>query len=182
MGNLEALGDAVTGGVLGRAVEPKAGESSDGHTLEANCLNCGAPLAGPYCAGLRPACPRPQDARRLLPRFSARRVALRRQDLADLADSRVEAGRADPALHRRPARALRLADRALPVLGFPDVRGAERDREVNPHVGSDRDLAAAEKAQWKDRQPSEEARRSNRRRQRHQAHRRGDPGGSKISR
>jgi Protein of unknown function (DUF3667) len=49
MGNFEAVGDAVTGGMLGRAVEPKAGETSDGHTHETNCLNCGAPLAGPYC-------------------------------------------------------------------------------------------------------------------------------------
>lgn len=48
MGNLEALGDAVTGGVIGRAVEPRAGEG-EGHTHEANCLNCGARLAGPYC-------------------------------------------------------------------------------------------------------------------------------------
>jgi hypothetical protein len=48
VGNLEALGDAMTGGVLGRAVEPKAGET-DGHTHEANCLNCGAVLTGPFC-------------------------------------------------------------------------------------------------------------------------------------
>ena len=49
MGNFEAVGDAVTGSVVGRAVEPKAGEPADGHTHETNCLNCGAPLAGPYC-------------------------------------------------------------------------------------------------------------------------------------
>ena len=49
MGNFEALGDAVTGGVVGRAVEPKAGEATDCHTHETNCLNCGAQLAGPYC-------------------------------------------------------------------------------------------------------------------------------------
>jgi hypothetical protein len=49
MGEFEAVGDAVTGGILGRAVEPKAGEAADGHTHEADCLNCGAPLAGPYC-------------------------------------------------------------------------------------------------------------------------------------
>jgi Protein of unknown function (DUF3667) len=49
MGEFEALGDAVTGGVLGRAVEPRAGEAGDRHTGEHNCLNCGATLAGPYC-------------------------------------------------------------------------------------------------------------------------------------
>jgi hypothetical protein len=48
MGELEAIADAVTGGVIGRSVEPKAGEG-EGHTHEANCLNCGTPLAGPYC-------------------------------------------------------------------------------------------------------------------------------------
>src|SRR2546425_621003 len=48
MGEFEAVADAVTGGVLGRAVEPKAGEG-DGHTHESNCLNCGTPLAGPFC-------------------------------------------------------------------------------------------------------------------------------------
>ena len=50
MGELEAIGDAVTGGMVGRAVEPKAGEGADGHTHETNCLNCGAALAGPYCS------------------------------------------------------------------------------------------------------------------------------------
>ena len=49
MPDLEAFGDAVTGGVLGRAVEPKAGEPADDHTREANCLNCGAALTGPFC-------------------------------------------------------------------------------------------------------------------------------------
>jgi hypothetical protein len=48
MGEVEAIADAVTGGIVGRAVEPAAGEGH-GHTREANCLNCGAPLSGPYC-------------------------------------------------------------------------------------------------------------------------------------
>jgi hypothetical protein len=52
MGEFEALGDAVTGGLLGRAVEPKAGESgADGHTHERNCLNCGMLLVGDFCHG-----------------------------------------------------------------------------------------------------------------------------------
>jgi hypothetical protein len=48
VGESEAVGDSVTG-VVGRVIEPKAGETSDGHTHETNCLNCGAALAGPFC-------------------------------------------------------------------------------------------------------------------------------------
>lgn len=51
MGEFEAIGEAVTGGLLARAVEPRAGEAgADGHTHERNCLNCGARLSGPFCA------------------------------------------------------------------------------------------------------------------------------------
>ena len=51
MGNLDAIGDAVTGGLIGRAFEPAAGEAgADGHTHERNCLNCGTRLSGPYCS------------------------------------------------------------------------------------------------------------------------------------
>ena len=49
VGEFEAIGDAITGGVVGRAVEPKAGEGADGHTHETNCLNCGAELIGSFC-------------------------------------------------------------------------------------------------------------------------------------
>lgn len=49
MDGMEAVGDAVTGGLLARAVEPQAGEA-DGHTHEKSCLNCGTPLAGAYCS------------------------------------------------------------------------------------------------------------------------------------
>jgi len=48
-GELEAVADTLTGGILGRAVEPRSGEAADGHTHETNCLNCGALLTGPYC-------------------------------------------------------------------------------------------------------------------------------------
>ncbi len=48
MSELEAIGDAATGGILGRAIEPAAGEG-DGHTQEGNCLNCGCVLTGDYC-------------------------------------------------------------------------------------------------------------------------------------
>jgi hypothetical protein len=50
MGEFEAVADAVTGGLLGRAVEPRAGEgTAPGHTHEKNCLNCGTALVGSYC-------------------------------------------------------------------------------------------------------------------------------------
>ena len=46
----EAIGTVVAGAALARAVEPHAGEKLDhGHIAERNCLNCGAPLVGPYC-------------------------------------------------------------------------------------------------------------------------------------
>ena len=48
MGEVDAFGEAVTGGLLSRAVEPRAGEG-DGHTHEGKCLNCGAELEGPFC-------------------------------------------------------------------------------------------------------------------------------------
>jgi uncharacterized protein DUF3667 len=51
MGEFEAIGDAVTGGLLARAVEPNAGEvGADGHTHEKCCLNCGILLTGPFCS------------------------------------------------------------------------------------------------------------------------------------
>jgi hypothetical protein len=51
MGEFEAIGDADTGGLLARAVEPAAGEAGrDDRTHERNCLNCGTPLTGPYCS------------------------------------------------------------------------------------------------------------------------------------
>jgi hypothetical protein len=49
MPDLEAVGDAATGGVIARAVEPRAGEAANGHTHEKNCLNCGAELTGDFC-------------------------------------------------------------------------------------------------------------------------------------
>ena len=45
---IEGLGEAVTGGMIARAIEPEAGESID--ESERTCLNCGAALAGPYCS------------------------------------------------------------------------------------------------------------------------------------
>lgn len=50
VGDFDAIGDAVTGAMLGRALEPHAGEASDGHTHEKFCLNCGTKLTGSYCS------------------------------------------------------------------------------------------------------------------------------------
>lgn len=50
MPDLEGIGDAVTGGMVGRAVEPKAGEAAGDRTHETSCLNCGMPLTGPFCS------------------------------------------------------------------------------------------------------------------------------------
>jgi len=50
MGDLEALGDAVTGSLVARAVEPGAGEiGPDGRTHETHCLNCKTELMGNFC-------------------------------------------------------------------------------------------------------------------------------------
>jgi hypothetical protein len=43
---IESVGEAVTGGMAARAVEPDAGERTHG---EGQCLNCGAALQGDYC-------------------------------------------------------------------------------------------------------------------------------------
>lgn len=48
-GGLESIGEAVTGGMAARAVEPAAGEGS-GEGGGA-CLNCGTALVGPHCHG-----------------------------------------------------------------------------------------------------------------------------------
>ena len=44
---IEGVGEAVTGGMIARTVEPAAGEAAEAG--ERNCLNCGAALDGPYC-------------------------------------------------------------------------------------------------------------------------------------
>lgn len=50
MTEFEAVGDAITGGMLGRAVEPTAGEATSGASDEAsNCLNCGTAFRGDFC-------------------------------------------------------------------------------------------------------------------------------------
>jgi hypothetical protein len=47
MGEFEAAGEIVTGGLLGRAMEPRSGE---GHGARHDmCLNCGTALTGPHC-------------------------------------------------------------------------------------------------------------------------------------
>ena len=51
MSDINALGDAVSSATIARTIEPAAtGVGADGHTHEANCLNCGAPLTGNFCS------------------------------------------------------------------------------------------------------------------------------------
>ena len=47
MSGIEGIGEAVTGGMAARAVEPSAGGGMPGEG--ATCLNCGAGLIGDYC-------------------------------------------------------------------------------------------------------------------------------------
>ena len=69
MGDFEALGDAVTGGMLGRAVEPKAGEAGDGHTHEAQLPQLRRRADRPVLPRVRPARACPPHLARLLPRL-----------------------------------------------------------------------------------------------------------------
>jgi hypothetical protein len=48
MGEFDAAGELVTGSLLGRAAEPRAGEGADGHGATI-CLNCGTALIGQHC-------------------------------------------------------------------------------------------------------------------------------------
>lgn len=45
-GEIEAVGEFATGALIGRTVEPLAGE---GHGHPGMCLNCGTALVGPHC-------------------------------------------------------------------------------------------------------------------------------------
>lgn len=45
-GDIEAIGDIMTGMLAGRALEPGHGEGAD---HDSRCLNCGTFLSGPYC-------------------------------------------------------------------------------------------------------------------------------------
>ena len=47
MSGIDGVGEAVTGGLLARTVEPQAGEPGD--ESETHCRNCGGELTGPYC-------------------------------------------------------------------------------------------------------------------------------------
>ncbi|OYY66150.1 DUF3667 domain-containing protein [Sphingomonas sp. 28-62-11] len=48
-GGIEAAGDLATGGLIGRAFEPHAGELVHGAHGSGLCLNCGAALKGDFC-------------------------------------------------------------------------------------------------------------------------------------
>lgn len=48
-GEIGAVGDIATGALLGRAVEPRAGEVQGSGRAHGICLNCGTALIGNYC-------------------------------------------------------------------------------------------------------------------------------------
>ncbi len=48
-GGMEAAGDLATGGLIGRAFEPHAGETAHGAHGSGLCLNCGNALKGDFC-------------------------------------------------------------------------------------------------------------------------------------
>jgi len=48
-GEIEAACDIATGSMLGRVVEPRAGDLSASHAEHGLCLNCGTALVGDYC-------------------------------------------------------------------------------------------------------------------------------------
>jgi hypothetical protein len=48
-GEIGAAGDIATGALLGRAVEPRAGEHAGGDHGHGRCLNCGTVLIGEFC-------------------------------------------------------------------------------------------------------------------------------------
>ena len=124
---IEGVGEAVTGGMLARAVEPGSGRGG-GPDGDGTASIAAPRWSAPYCH----AAARPGHVHRTLDRLLARprprRPPFRRQDLADPAAARLAAGRAHPPLCRGRAGQLRLADGAVPVLGVPDVRGVQRDR------------------------------------------------------
>ena len=142
MGEFEAMGDVVSGAALARAVEPATARACRRRRPHSRArLPQLRDAAGRrLLPRLRPARPRPPHAERLLPRSAPRRVPFRGQDLAHAAAARVAPGRADAPLYRGRARALRLADRPVPVLGLPDVRGGQRDRRP---IGERRGVEAA---------------------------------------
>lgn len=51
MDELDSIGTVVTGGLLAATVAGEGAAGRDGHSHEHDCLNCGAPLAGPFCHG-----------------------------------------------------------------------------------------------------------------------------------
>lgn len=46
---VEGLGTLAEGALVARAVEPQGKDAGNGRSHETACLNCQAPLAGPYC-------------------------------------------------------------------------------------------------------------------------------------
>ena len=129
MGELEAVGEAVTGGMIGRAVEPDAGEAGPTATRTKNAASTAARRWPATIATLA--------AKR--PTSTARCVHSGHDLLHGVLHFEGKIWRTLPLLAWRPGELtrryidgeraqVRLAGRAVPVHRLPDVRGAEPDR------------------------------------------------------
>ncbi len=116
---IEGVGEAVTGGMLADAVEPRPARRRPA-PKQLPQLRRGARRG--LLPPMRAEGPRPPHHPRFPARISPRRGPFRRQDLAHRAAARVAAGRPHPPLYRGRAGAVRLAFGPVPVLGLPDVR------------------------------------------------------------
>ena len=144
MGELDAVGDAVTGGLLARAVEPQAGEAAGRPHARDELPQLRRALTGPYCAACGQKAHVHRSVRAFFQRFRRRRAQFRRQDLADPADARLVPGE----LTRRyiaGERARFISPVALYLFSrLPDVRGAQfhRRARIRSTANSSRNSAA----------------------------------------
>ena len=144
----EGVGEAVTGGMIARAVEPEPGETVDvrrGQLPQLRRRARRAPIAS--------RCGQPGHVHRTLcaPSGTTSLHSVLHFDgkiWRTLPLLAWRPGRADPALCRRRAGQFRLADRPVPVLGLPDVRGLLTGRRaVRARIDAGPDAARLSEAQ-----------------------------------
>ena len=132
MTGIEAAADAVTGGLFGRAVEPSAGTCTAADATGARCLNCGTALIDEHCH----ACGQSAHVHRTVGAIG-HEIAhgvfhFEGKMPRTLPMLVVASGRADAALCRGRARALRFAARDLPVLGLSPLRDRRQPAGLAP--------------------------------------------------